>query len=110
MWIALFFYWADATSVLHLISSNEKRYNIFVANRLSLIRQYLSPDQWHFCPTSLNAADVGTRSFLADGVDMMKAWIKGPSFLKQLELKNFDVFRKRNEIALCALCSDELSN
>ena len=104
------FYWADAASVLHLISSDEKRYKIFVANRLSLIRQYSSPDQWHFCPTSLNAADVGTRSISADGVDMMKTWINGPSFLNQLELENFDVFRKPNEIALCAFRSDELSN
>ena len=42
---------------------------------------------------------------------MTKTWINGPSFLKQLELENYDnVFRKPNEIALCALCSDELSN
>ena len=54
------FYWVNAMSVLHLVASEDKRFKIFVANRLALIRQYSLPSQWQFCPTTLNAADVGT--------------------------------------------------
>ena len=68
------FYWVDAMSVLHLVASEDKRFKIFVANRLALIGQYSLPSQWQFCPTALNAADVGTRS---SGMTHLQTWING---------------------------------
>ena len=73
-------------SVLHLVASEDKRFKILVANRLALIRQYSLSSQWQFCPTALNAADVGTRS---SGMAHLQTWINGPSFLSRLELENF---------------------
>ena len=35
-----FYYWVDAMSVLHLINNMDKRFKVFVANRLSLIHAY----------------------------------------------------------------------
>jgi len=53
------FYWVDAVSVLHLVYSEDKRYKIFVANRLALIRLYSSPNQRHFCPTAFKRRRCG---------------------------------------------------
>ena len=90
------FYWVDAMSVLHLVASEDKR--------LALIRQYSLPSQWQFCPTALNAADVGTRS---SGMAHLQTWINGPSFLSRLELENFaQPGCRKSEVVLAAFVSE----
>ena len=60
------YYWVDAVSVLHLINDVDKRLKVFVANRFSLIYHYSEIRDRHYCPSSLNVADIGVnaRSFL----------------------------------------------
>ena len=98
------FYWVDAMVVLHLVASEDKRFKIFVANRLALIRQYSLPSQWQFCPTALNAANVGTRS---SGMAHLPTWINGPSFLSRLELEHFaQPGCRKSEVVLAAFVSE----
>ena len=78
-------YWSDAKSVLALIANKDKRFKVFVANRLSLIHDFTDPGQWRYCPTDQNPADHATRSILPDKIDKLKTWIEGPSFLTQPE-------------------------
>ena len=71
----------DSTVVLKYINNDKARYKIFVANRIALIREHTTKDQWKFVPGSLNCADDGTR-----GVDSER-WTKGPEFLLEDESK-----------------------
>jgi len=80
-----FYYWVDAVSVLHLIRNHEKRFKLFVANRLSLIHHYTETSEWRYCPTTLNVADVGSRSIVPTDINKLKPWIEGPQFLKVIE-------------------------
>ena len=54
-------YWVDAVSVLHMINNMDKRFKVLVANRLALIHDYSKINEWRYCQSSLNVADVGSR-------------------------------------------------
>lgn len=73
--------WSDAHTVLKWIANRRLRLKVFVAQRVKTICQYTKPSDWHYVPTKLNPADVGSR-----GVSPRKAtndgiWLRGPSFL-----------------------------
>ena len=76
------FYWVDAVCVLHLIQNRSKRFKIFVANRLSLIHHYTQVEDWHYCPTDLNVADLGSRPLFSSEIESLKPWFRGPEFLR----------------------------
>ena len=73
------FMWADSTTVLQWINSNEKQLN-FVANRVCEILEYTSDDQWNHVATKDNPADAGTRRMSAE-ILQLSSWVKGPRFL-----------------------------
>lgn len=79
--IDAFCYWVDAVSVLHLIRNQDKRFKLFVANRLSLIHHFTKASEWRYCPTDLNVADVGSRPLFPTDIDRLKLWLQGPEFL-----------------------------
>lgn len=41
-------FWFDSTSVIQLIRNTSKRFHTFVANRLSVIHDGSSPEQWRY--------------------------------------------------------------
>ena len=47
-----FQFWSDSQIVIKYICNNDKRFPIFVMNRLSEIRLHSSPNQWIYIPTS----------------------------------------------------------
>ena len=55
-------FWTDSTCVLRYVENDEKRYETFVANRVSAIREQSLPSQWHYIQTEFNPADHGTRN------------------------------------------------
>ena len=73
------FMWTDSTTVLQWINSNEKQ-PIFVSNRVCLILEYTSVDQWNHVATKDNPADAGTRGMSAEALQL-SSWVKGPHFL-----------------------------
>ena len=73
------FMWADSTTVLQWINSNEKQ-PIFVANRVCETLEYTSVDQWNHVATKDNPADAGTRGMSAE-VLQLSSWVNGPHFL-----------------------------
>ena len=78
------FYWVDSTATLCWIR-NERLWKQYVQNRVSEIRSLSSPEEWHFCPGSLNPADLPSRG-IADKIrDKESVWYKGPEFLSQPE-------------------------
>ncbi|XP_067685814.1 uncharacterized protein [Haliotis asinina] len=54
-------YYTDSTTVLHYICNERNRYPVFVANRVKMIRDYASPQQWKYIDTRQNPADTASR-------------------------------------------------
>ncbi|XP_033758237.1 uncharacterized protein LOC117340586 [Pecten maximus] len=78
-----FFFWTDSTSVLRYIANKNLRFHTFVANRIALIHEATSEDDWYYINTKENPADVASR-----GTSISKlpdSWTRGPMFLWKSE-------------------------
>ena len=73
-------FWTDSTCVLKYLENEDKRYQTFVANRVSVIREASSAEQWHYVNTYDNPADDASRGVAAT---QLSRWIHGPTFLRQ---------------------------
>ncbi|XP_006818321.1 uncharacterized protein LOC102808915 [Saccoglossus kowalevskii] len=61
---------------LGYITNEAKRFHIFVAIRVQLIRDFTSPEQWRHIATKDNRVDIVSR-----GKKLSSLWWKGPTFL-----------------------------
>ncbi|XP_020629771.1 uncharacterized protein LOC110066860 [Orbicella faveolata] len=75
--------WTDSTCVLQYIENKEKRFQIFVANRVSAISDQSTATQWRYVETSLNAADKASRGMTVDALRNDR-WSQGPPFKSTL--------------------------
>ena len=78
-------YHTDSTTVLRYIGNEKKRFQIFVANRVQLIRDFTSPKQWRFVDTNSNPADDASRGLSAVSLLQQQRWTSGSQFLWKLE-------------------------
>ena len=79
-------FWTDSTAVLQIISNTNKRFSIFVANRLTKIEEHTTADQWRYVPSKKNSADMATRGIDAElFVSNSNVWLQGPEFLLEVE-------------------------
>ncbi|XP_043222648.1 uncharacterized protein LOC122381925 [Amphibalanus amphitrite] len=74
-------FWTDSVSTLRYIQNVTSRFQTFVANKLAVIHDGSSPNQWRYVPSELNPADSLSRgqsgpAFLAS------RWVLGPAFLE----------------------------
>ena len=69
-------FWTDSQITQHCLNNTDKRFKVFVANRLSVIQESTETSQWHWCPTKLNPADDATRGIKPAEFD--KRWLNGP--------------------------------
>jgi transposase InsO family protein len=74
-------FWTDSMIVLSYIKSQGKRYQIFVANRLSMIHAGSEAHQWRYVATEDNPADHVSRGMSAKNLVSSSVWNNGPSFL-----------------------------
>ena len=74
------FYWTDSQTVIKYIHNEDRRFQVFVANKLSLIHDHSTADQWRHIPTALNPADDGSRA------QQTNRWLEGPDFLTKDEI------------------------
>eukprot|EP00794_Sanderia_malayensis_P005087 gene5087-biopygen4147 len=72
------FFWIDSTTTLRYIFNETRRFHTFVANRVGLIRDCSSPDQWKYVPTDENPADDVSRGLTMDELLDNKRWNHGP--------------------------------
>ncbi|XP_052407932.1 uncharacterized protein LOC127953079 [Carassius gibelio] len=79
-------FWTDSTSVLKYIKNENRRFQTFVANRVTTIRENSEIEQWRYVPTSLNPADDASRGLKAENL-VKQRWIEGPEFLWEPEEK-----------------------
>ncbi|XP_036003015.1 uncharacterized protein LOC118566077 [Fundulus heteroclitus] len=79
------FFWTDSQVVLAYINNEARRFHVFVANRVQLIRQITDPKQWHHIDTAQNPADHASRGLSASEI-MTTSWLSGPKFLWEQEI------------------------
>ncbi|XP_074632702.1 uncharacterized protein LOC141891606 [Acropora palmata] len=58
-------FWTNSKVVLGYVSNEARRFHTFVANRVQLIRDRTSPDQWNHVETKSNPADDASRGLTA---------------------------------------------
>jgi transposase InsO family protein len=78
-------FWTDSMIVLSYINNPGKRYQVFVANRLSVIHAGSRATQWWHVGTKENPADHVSRGMTAQNLVTCKNWVQGPLFLWQEE-------------------------
>ena len=75
--------WTDSMISLWWIINTDKEYKQFVENRVSEIRRNAPPEQWRYCPTSENPADIASRGIKATALKESSLWLHGPEFLSK---------------------------
>ena len=75
-------FWTDSMTVLQYLSNTKRRFKVFVANRLSIIRDHSSISQWRHVPSKVNPADIGSRGIMPSNRESLKFWLSGPDFLR----------------------------
>ena len=78
-------FWSDSMIVLWYIHHQEKRFQVFVANRVGFITENSYPYQWRHVPSEENPADEASRGLTAEELVNSHRWISGPPFLYQPE-------------------------
>ena len=77
-------YYTDSKVVLGYITNESRRFYVYVANRVELIRSMSTPEQWRYVETDLNPADLATRGVPSSKL-METSWLVGPEFLREAE-------------------------
>ncbi|XP_060583463.1 uncharacterized protein LOC132739706 isoform X2 [Ruditapes philippinarum] len=76
-------FWTDSMILLGYIRNTSRRFKTFVGNRLSIIHDTTSPNQWHHIDSSSNPADIASRGINASETDKLDVWLHGPTFLSK---------------------------
>ena len=74
-------FYTDSKVVLGYIQNESRRFYVYVANRVQLIRKISSPEQWTYVDTNENPADLATRPLNPQNLAESE-WLTGPKFLK----------------------------
>ena len=78
-------FWTDSEVTLGYIRNESKKFKIFVAYRIELIREHSEAEQWHYVNTKENPADYVSRGISMGNRDKVEQWILGPKFLWEPE-------------------------
>ena len=68
---------------LFIIRNTDLRLNKFISCRVDYILLFSNASNWRFCPTNVNAADVGSRPNSISKKESRYLWLNGPEFLRQ---------------------------
>lgn len=79
------FFWTDSQVVLSYIHNDARRFHVFVANRLQVIKEKMDPGQWHYVDTLENPADYASRGLHVSDISST-SWMSGPKFLWEQEV------------------------
>ena len=79
------FFWIDSTCMLSYIANKGKRFQTFVANRLTTIHEVSQLRQWKYVDTGSNTADDALRQLSTEELIHCKRWLSGPAFLWEEE-------------------------
>ncbi|XP_043235722.1 uncharacterized protein LOC122388596 [Amphibalanus amphitrite] len=74
-------FWSDSMDVLCWIRNEVRRFQPFVAHRISEICEVTSPEQWQHVSGTDNPADAPTRGLSFSELKESRLWMEGPKFL-----------------------------
>lgn len=74
------YFWTDSKVVLGYINNETRRFHVYVANRVQIIRDATEPHQWHYIESASNPADQASRGLHASEINN-SAWLIGPPLL-----------------------------
>ena len=74
-------FWTDSEVVLWYIVNESRKFKIFVANRVEMIKEGSDPSQWFYVNSKEDPADHSSRGVEANNINAVKMWFEGPSFL-----------------------------
>ena len=74
-------FWTDCQAVLVYIANESRKFKIFVANTLEMIKEGSDPSQWFYVSSKENLANYNSKGVEANNVNAVKMWFEGPSFL-----------------------------
>ncbi|KAG1929293.1 hypothetical protein F2P79_023066 [Pimephales promelas] len=84
------YFWTDSKVVLGYINNDERRFHVFVANRIQQIKSSTDPSQWQYVASDSNPADHASRGLNAKEL-VESNWFTGPSFLWQKDLHKEEI-------------------
>ena len=73
-------FWTDSQAVLGYIANESRKFKIFVANRVEMIKEGSDPSQWFYVSSKENPSDYSSRGVETNNVNAVKTWLEGPSF------------------------------
>jgi hypothetical protein len=79
------YYWTDSEVVLKYIMNENKRFTVYVGNRVAEIQEKMKLDQWRYCPSELNPSDDASRGLFPSQLTPDCRWLNGPAFLNGKE-------------------------
>ena len=74
-------FWTDSMTVLNYIRNEIRRFQTYVANRVTEIRELTFPHQWRHCPGAINPEDDASRGLRIEEF-LRSERLKGPPFLR----------------------------
>ena len=72
-------------AVLQYINNKDRRFQIFIANRLAIIHENSTVSQWWHVTSQMNPADYASRGMDTGDSVKLNQWLSGPMFLQQEE-------------------------
>ena len=78
-------FWTDSMIVRNYIRNESRRFQTYVANRVTEIRELTFPHQWRHCPGAINPADYASRGLRIEEFFRSERWLNGPPSLRQSE-------------------------
>ena len=69
--------WTDSKCILRFIENRDKKFQIFVANRVSDIFDQSTAAQWRYVESTLNPADEASRGMTVDELLINERWKQG---------------------------------
>ena len=76
-------FWTDSAAVLKYIKNENKRFQVFVANRPAFIHDGTQQTQWSNIESSSKRGDDTSRGLPALELVKSKRWVHGPAILWQ---------------------------
>lgn len=76
-------FWTDSKVVLGYITNQNKKFHLFVANRVQAIHDASNVDQWRYVTSSQNPADDASRGQTVANFVKNDRWLSGPKFLSE---------------------------
>ena len=89
--------YSDSRISLAWIQGDVSRWKQWVANRVRDILKDTKSENWRYCPTGQNPADLLTRGISADELIHSSLWLHGPSFLLSSQVVEEVVFYTEEE-------------